>query len=363
MNVILANIHAMIIRAGYLLAFILPLNSLFFLLTGPHGILAAIAWTTPFWLILLADWIFQDRIQKNPVTRHIQFYDSILFGLSFLQLANIILMLSVVAQFNWQTQDEVIRNLVNLLIIRFLVGTSSGTSGIVVAHELIHRPQVSMQLLGKLLLSTVCYGHFVITHTRGHHLGMDMPDDIATGQLDESFNDYWKRVFIGHIRYSWQSENFRLSRLNGSSYLYKILLNKVFQGITFEVVIILLILIYFGWLAVLIFIYQAFAAIRILEAVNYFQHWGLNDEKYANSFGWVNNSPISRYALIGLSNHIGHHQDDQKKYYEIEYSNQGPKMPFGYFVMNFWVKLNNISYKKIALQELQNYCKEINTKL
>lgn len=344
-------------RLGHLLAFILPASTFLFLWTGPHDIAAALAWTIPFWLILLADWLSHDSKPQQNSNLQNGFYDTILYALTLLQLLNVVLMLNTVSHLRWETLSDVVPGLINLIVIRFLVGTSSGISGIVVAHELIHRSQWHMQLLGRLLLCSVCYEHFVITHKRGHHLSMGMPDDIATARLGESFKHYWKRVYFGHVRYAWRSEQDRLG-IGQDFSLLKIINNQVLQGLLVELTLVISIIVIFGWLAAFMFLYQALAAVRILEAVNYFQHWGLDDTRYANTFGWVNNSPISRYALIGLSHHIGHHENEQTHFYEIGYSDQGPKMPCGYFVMNLWVKLNNPSYQKMAVRELQRYCDE-----
>jgi alkane 1-monooxygenase len=348
----------MLDRLGHLLAFILPVSTFLFLMTGPHGIAGALAWTIPFWLVLLADWFSHDLKPRQKPSLPNGFYDGILYALALLQLLNVVFMLDTVSQLHWETQDKWVPGLVNLLVIRFLVGTSSGVSGIVVAHELIHRSQSPMRQLGRLLLCTVCYEHFVITHKRGHHLSMGMPDDIATARLGESFNDYWKRVYFGHLRYAWRSEQDRLGIGQNGFSLAKIMNNQVLQGLLVELTLLVLIIIIFGWLAAFMFLFQALAAVRILEAVNYFQHWGLEDKRYANTFGWVNNSQISRYALIGLSHHIGHHEDEHKHFQEVTYSDQGPKMPYGYFVMNLWVKLANGSYQKMAVRELQRYCGE-----
>jgi alkane 1-monooxygenase len=348
----------MLNRLGHLLSFVLPVSTFFFLRTGPHDITGALAWTTPFWLMLLADWLSHDLKPQQDSNLQNGFYDVILYALTFLQLINVVLMLDIVSQLQWVTLNDWLFGLVNLIAIRFLVGTSSGTSGIVVAHELIHRPQFHMQFLGRLLLCTVFYEHFVITHKRGHHLSIGMPDDIATARLGESFNNYWKRVYFGHLHYAWKSEEDRIYSKQVGLLRPKILNNQILQGLLVEFTVLILIAIVFGSIAAFMFLYQALAAVRILEAVNYFQHWGLDDERYANTFGWVSNSPITRYALIGLSHHIGHHEDDQKHFHEIIYSDQGPKMPYGYFVMNFWVKLDNASYQKTAIRELQRYYNE-----
>ncbi|NOS75130.1 MAG: fatty acid desaturase [Methyloglobulus sp.] len=339
-------------RSKHLLCFILPISTLLFLITGLHGIASTLAWTIPFWLILLADWLSPDFKPETTEKYSAQFYDGILYTLTFLQFANIILMLDYITQLRWESYNDIVISLVNLVAIRFLVGTSSGTSGIVVAHELIHRPQTTLQLLGRLLLCTVCYEHFVIAHKRGHHLNLSMPDDIATAKLGENFKDYWRRVYLGYLRYAWHSEQDRLA-LDPNQ--HGIIHNQVFQGLLIELALLIFIIIHFGWLATVMFIYQAIAAVRILETVNYFQHWGLENGQFGKTYGWVSHSWLSRYALIGLPHHIGHHEDENKHFHEIAYSEQGPKLPYGYFVMNLWVKLNNASYQKMAVQELKNF--------
>lgn len=343
-------------RFSYLLAFVLPLGSFLFLLGGPHATETALAWTLPFWLMLLLDLRVPDLPLYPDKKVSELYYDGILYGLACLQCINIVLMLEFVSELSWQGPDGLSNSLINLILVRFLVGTSSGTSGIVVAHELIHRNSKWQRLLGHLLLCSVCYDHFVIAHQRGHHHHLGMPDDIATAHFGESFNAYWRRVSKGYFCYAWRSE---LERLGiGRNYgQAKLLQNQVVWGLAIECSFIGVIVWFYGWLAALVFLYQAFAAVRILEAVNYFQHWGLGEDRFGKSYGWVTTSWLSRYALIGLSNHIGHHQNAASRYHEIDYSDRGPKMPYGYFVMNLWVKLHNASYRKMAEKKLLNfYC-------
>jgi len=181
---------------------------------------------------------------------------------------------------------------------------------------------------------------------------MGMPQDIATARLGESFRDYWQRIYRGHIHYAWNSELERLG-LSNNPWQLKIIHHQVLHGLLAELTLLVAISVIFGWLAALMFLYQAFAAVRILETVNYFQHWGLEDERYGYTYGWVSDAWVSRYVLIGLSHHIGHHENETRPFFEIAYSDQGPKLPYGYFVMNLWVKLNNASYQQMALRELE----------
>ncbi len=349
----IADIALKLRSCYHLLCFVLPLSTFFFLTTRPDTIIGSLAWTLPFWLMLLVDWL---NINFDAGTDDALFpeqvFDGILYVLIFLQIANIYLMLQYVSKLNWSTSGEIIANIVNLIIVRFLVGTSSGTSGIVVAHELIHRSQPSWQLLGRILLCTVCYEHFAIAHKRCHHQNLGLTSDMTAARVGENFKNYWQRVRLGYLKYTWHSEQERLATTpKQKSLIY----NEAFLGISTESLLILLIIYNFGWLAAAMFIYQALSSIRILEAVNYFQHWGLDNGKFGNTYGWVTYSSISRYVLIGLSHHIGHHQNESTHYYEIPYSKQGPRLPYGYFVMNLWVKFSNASYQKMALKELLNF--------
>jgi alkane 1-monooxygenase len=340
----------------YLSSFFFPSCVTWFLYTGPHDAITAIAWTIPLWSLIFVDWLspkIKPDQQKNVVSD--SYYDAILYALTFFQLLIISLLLIYASQLQWGSASEIGTSFVNLVVMRILVGTTSGSSAIIVAHELIHRSKGHMRLLGRLLLITVCYEHFVIAHIRGHHLSVATPEDIATARMDESFKAYWKRVYVGHFKYAWNSELERLGLTQKQLYSYKILSNSVLQGLIIEIALVILILVIFGWAAAIIFLYQALSGVRLLETINYYQHWGLEQGKSGNTLAWVNQSCLTEYALVGLSNHIAHHQNSATSFHQTPYSEQGPKMPYGYFVTNLWVKLNNESYRRTSAQILKDY--------
>jgi alkane 1-monooxygenase len=340
----------------YLSCFFFPSCVSWFLYTGPHDAITALAWTVPLWSLIFVDWLspkIKPEQQKHVVSD--SYYDAILYVLTFFQLLIISLMLIYASQLQWGSINEIGTSIINLTVMRILVGTTSGSSAIIVAHELIHRPKGHLRLLGRLLLITVCYEHFVIAHIRGHHLSVATPEDIATARTDESFKTYWKRVYVGHFKYAWNSELDRLGLAQKPVYSYKMLANSVLQGLIIEAALVLLILIIFGWAAAIIFLYQALSGVRLLETINYYQHWGLEQGKSGNTLAWVNQSSLTEYALIGLSNHIAHHQNSATSFQQTPYSEQGPKMPYGYFVTNLWVKLNNESYRRTSAQILKDY--------
>lgn len=340
----------------YLSSLFLPICVLLFLSTGPHHALVALSWTMPLWLLIVLDW-FSPRVnlisKKQPVNA--VFYDTILNILALLQFLNIALLLNYASYLQWHSVAEIINASINLIVLRILVGTSSGSSALIVAHELIHRCQRHKQILGKMLLYTVCYEHFVIAHLQGHHFNVATPQDIATAKLHEDFKAYWKRVSVGHFKYAWRFEIKRLGLEQTRLYHYKMLANSVLQGLLIEVSLVLLIVVVFGWIASFIFLYQALAGVRLLEAINYYQHWGLEQGKTDKTLAWVNQSSLSEYVLVGLVNHIGHHQQSLASFQQLAYSDQGPKMPCGYLVTNLWVKLHNQSYRRVSANILNQY--------
>lgn len=347
-----------------LLSLFFPSAVLIFLLTGPHDSASALLWTMALWSLVAADWLSprirvrraadgdggHDQIKRSS---HKAFYNGLLYSLALLQFCNIFFMLVYAGQLQWQTGEQIATSLINLVVLRIMVGTSSGSSGIIVAHELIHRASKSLQLIGRLLMCTVCYEHFIIAHKQGHHRRVAKPDDIATAKTGEPYETYCRRVYLEHWRYAWRYEMGRLG-LTENPWQRAMFANRVLQGLIFECLLVIVIIAGFGWVAAALFLYCAYAGVRLLEAINYFQHWGLRSKAHS-ALAWVNDSWLTHYALLGLSNHVEHHEHAVTHYQDIAYSEQGPKMPYGYFVMNLWVKLHNPSYQKMAARELERY--------
>ncbi|MGB8337749.1 MAG: fatty acid desaturase [Burkholderiales bacterium] len=75
------------------------------------------------------------------------------------------------------------------------IGYASGAIGITAAHELGHKKSPAERTLSKILLLSVCYGHFYIEHNRGHHVRVGTRDDPATARRDE---DVYLFVARGH---------------------------------------------------------------------------------------------------------------------------------------------------------------------
>lgn len=337
-----------------LVSLLLPLLAFVFLRTGPHEIITAICWILPFWLAVVVDIICPP--ERRSVPRHLPDwpFTALVYILAGFHSLNIYLVLELASLLSWENFSACLTSLINLFAIKVIVGTSASFSGIVVAHELIHRPNVAARLLGRFLLSLECYEHFYTEHVRGHHRNVGTSEDPATARFGESFNSFWRRTVPGQFKSAWRSENRRLN-VNGL-WSPRMLYHRVFQGLLFEFFLVVIVLFYFGAAALAAFLLQALAAVRKLEAVNYFEHWGLNRQigRGDAALSWDTDSWFTLHSLVGLSRHADHHRNAATPYQRLEYCADSPQLPYGYFGSVFLTVFMNSHFRRLAADELKS---------
>ena len=331
----------------HLACFVVPLTTLGFALSGPHRWYAALPWFG----VVIASVMIDNRAgparrQPDPALPAWPF-DGVLYALVALQIANIMLTARLVALSGFWSADA--------LVTVLLMGTSSGYSAIVVAHELVHRRERHLQLLGRLLLCTVMYEHFFTEHVRGHHARVGTPEDPATARFGESYNQFWWRTVPGQFRSAWRLETRRLGDENMKWYDRRVLGSRVLHGVLAEVSLAAALGIAFGPAALAIFLLQALGAVRLLEAVNYFEHWGLarTERKVRPIDSWDTESWFSLYTLVGLTRHADHHAHAARPYQQLRHFEESPKLPRGYFGMVVMAVAQNRRFQKLMTAELQ----------
>ena len=331
----------------HLLCFVLPLTTLGFVLTGPHPWYLALPW---FGVVVLSVMI-DDRAgpaRVQPANDRPEWpFEVVLVVLAILQVVNIVLTARLISLAGFWSMDT--------LVALLLVGTNSGYSAIVVAHELIHRPKKTQQLLGRMLLCTVMYEHFYTEHLRGHHARVGTPDDPATARFGESFHAFWRRTVPGQFKSAWRLEAKRLGDANMRWFDPRLLRSRVVHGIAVEVAFAALLFAFFGGAALAVFLLQALGAIRLLEAVNYFEHWGLSrsGKKIATVDSWDAESWFTLYSLVGLSRHADHHAHATRPYQDLRWFDDSPKLPRGYFGMVLMVLVRNRRFRQLMTEELR----------
>lgn len=309
----------------HLLCFVLPIASLVFLLTAPHPWYASLPWLLVVVGSIVLDMRSPSERRQPAATMPGWPFDAVLYVLFALQLVNVALLVRMVALHGFFAADT----LVGLL----LVGINSGYSGLVVAHELIHRASPAMQQLGRLMLASVLYEHFATEHVRGHHMRVATGDDPATARFGEHPGRFFLRTVPAQFRSAWRLEAKRLGDADMPWWDPRLLRSRVVHGLALEWGIALAILVALGPGAFAIFLLQALIAIRLLEAVNYFEHWGLErtTRRVRTIDSWDTDSWFTLYTLVGLSRHADHHAHASRPFHQLRWFEESPKLPYGYF--------------------------------
>lgn len=220
----------------------------------------------------------------------------------------------------------------------YSVGLSTGTVGITIAHELIHRNKFLDRNLGLCLLLISGYPWFFIQHIQGHHVNVATAKDCSTAKFNQNVYSFYLASISGGIK-------------NVMKNIYSSLASRAATGrrkfnaslVSLSYVVLMLavsvwIYLSLGWLALLAFSTQALIAIFILETINYIQHYGLEKKdvnaRVMHDATW-DCSSVTNFAIFNLGLHADHHSHPGKRYYELKSSTLSRQMPLGYFSMAF----------------------------
>jgi alkane 1-monooxygenase len=127
----------------------------------------------------------------------------------------------------------------------------------------------------------------------------------------------------------------------------RLLKSRVLHGVAAEIAIATAIGFAFGPVGLAIFVLQATTAVMMLEAVNYFEHYGLirRMKRVRPIDSWDTDSWFSLYSLVGLSRHADHHAFASRPYQQLRHWEQSPKLPYGYFGMVWMVLTQNEKFR------------------
>jgi len=330
----------------HLASLAIPLLTLVFLWTGPHRWYVAPLFMLPLGTLLFIDQ--QDKTEKRQPSESLPAWPFdvlvwVLAGLQFLIVFELARMYSAQAIFS-----------MDMAMVITIVGGNSGFS-IITAHELIHRKKRWEQNLGRLLLCTVLYEHFYTEHLRGHHRLVATDADPATARFGETYSEFWRRTVPAQFRSAWALEATRLGDRDMSLFDPRMLNNRILHGIAVGWGLAFAIFFYFGLTAFVAFLLQAFLAVRLLEVVNYFEHWGLQrkSQRVRPQDSWDTHSRFTYYGLTGLSRHADHHAYPSRPYQQLRVWEEAPILPTGYVGLVDMVMVNNDQFIESAVEELR----------
>lgn len=231
-----------------------------------------------------------------------------------------------------------------VLGLAFGVGFITGAQGITFAHELGHSKSRVDRFFAWLLMTSVCYGHFMVEHYRGHHPRAATLDDPASARYGESLYRFLPRTLWGSWKSGWRLEAQRLAQMK-SGWLKSPLLWSTAASWGLLATPLLMLFGPFPLMEsaqnaikiVVFLLFQSLIAILLLEMVNYIEHYGLQRisqdgkrEAFGMMHAWNADHLMTNSILANLQRHSDHHMHAWKPYGTLQAMPQGPQLPTGY---------------------------------
>ncbi|MBC7179748.1 MAG: alkane 1-monooxygenase, partial [Roseovarius sp.] len=154
-------------------------------------------------------------------------------------------------------------------LVALAAGLTSGQISHPVAHELIHRSARTKRRLGRLIYTSLLFGHHASAHLRVHHVHVASRDDPSSARPGEGFYRYLLRAWPGAFRAGFIAE----SRLQGDRPLWQHPY-VAYLGGALALVLVTAAQLGASGVAALFFI-AGYAQIQILLS-DYVQHYGLH---------------------------------------------------------------------------------------
>jgi alkane 1-monooxygenase len=104
-----------------------------------------------------------------------------------------------------------------------------------------------------------------------------------------------------------------------------------------------------GWRGLAGFAAAALAGRSVLEAVNYFEHYGLVRDPATPvkpRHSWNSNRRVSNTMLFNLARHSHHHADGNAPFWRLRALPEAPLLPFGYVTSMLLVYLAPGYYRR-----------------
>ena len=243
------------------------------------------------------------------------------------------------------------------------MGMFYGLGGIVVAHNLTHRPSNTFDyVLGRWLLAFSWDTGFAIEHVYGHHRNVGTDKDPATAKRGEYIFFFVVRSAIGQFLAARIYEKARLERRGIPNRIWN---NVFWRGQLMTLCVIALFVFLTGPIGI---VYSAMAAAMgklYLEMVNYVEHYGLvriDGERIEDRHSWDSHKRLTTGLTYNLPLHSNHHRFATRPFWELQQAHgQAPLWPFGYIsiiVISFFPPL----WRKVSEPLLKDWDQRLASK-
>lgn len=304
----------------HLLSFILPIVVIAGLYQGGWWAASGLVWALGVGPIL--EFVTPDRAPTRKENLSTTPWNTILLMHSIATIAALVMLM-------WRTSLDGF--VLTTLLGALSVGSVSGISGIINAHEQGHRRKGSViWRMGRLNLLWVLYLHFTTEHNHGHHRTFATMEDPVFAPKGRGL---WIQIISSihtQVISAWKTHSDRGK---------KGIRNPIFHGLLIQIALLAAITLLLSVTHLYIFLIQASFAIVLLEFVNYLQHYGLLrevDEKATMMHSWESRNVWSRWTLLELPLHPAHHLKASDPMWELRAYEGSPQLPTGYYGC-FWL--------------------------
>lgn len=207
------------------------------------------------------------------------------------------------------------------------------------AHELIHRSGKEAVQLGKIVYTTMLFGHHASAHRKVHHVYVATPYDPNTALLHESFYRFFLRAWFGSFREGMRIETHDLRRA-GRSWFDHPYIFYVLGGLA----TILLAWLLAGWAGVgVLLAVSGLAQVQLLLS-DYVQHYGLERDEHDDGtlepvramHSWNSPHRVTSAMMLNAPRHSDHHLHPGRIYPGLQIdSDLMPILPRSLPVMSF----------------------------
>lgn len=222
---------------------------------------------------------------------------------------------AVLALSLWAVSGQTALSLTDRAVVALAAGLTLGQISHPVAHELIHRSARAQRRLGRLIYTSLLFGHHASAHLRVHHVHVASAQDPSSARAGEGFYHYAARAWPGGFIAGLHAE----SRLHGTRPLWRHPYALYLGG---GLLLFLTTAATLGasGVAALLFI-AGYAQIQILLS-DYVQHYGLRRmrtpdgrlEPVGPHHSWNAAHAMSAAMTLNAPRHSDHHVTPQRPY-------------------------------------------------
>ena len=319
-------------KIKYFTAYLVPLLTLYtFQVTGIQAYLGLFIFfvVIPLLEVLIPPDAYNMNNVESELAKEDPVYDVILYLTCPLLLFVVYVFLTTIGADGLRLSDILARVL--------MMGLTLAAIGINVGHDLGHKTNnLFKQIMAQIMLTTAVQNHFMPYHNGGHHRDVGTPEDYTSAERGDNYYLFAIRSQIGGYFKTWKLESRRLRSMGKSTFWNPMILYTLLP-LTMLVAIYL----WLGPFVFTMFFLAAIYGISVLEAQNYFAHYGLRRKKNENgryesvkaTHSWNSDHILGRVLFFELTRHSDHHYQGAKPYQVLDSREESPMLPFGYPMM------------------------------